>query len=228
MSRLNIVHRDLKPENILLNSKDKKVLDVRIADFGFAMVIGGTSPSEVKDQKVLCGTPGFISPEALRKEGYNLKSDIFSVGAILFSVLTKKYLFDETEYNALMKQNKACSLSGLEERLSKRSLDVKHFLRLLLNKEPSNRPSPKMALSHPWFQNEQVVLKNSLNMNRLLATEKSVSLLKRLFIGPFGNMGVQDSQMGQDAANIHSPINLNRVHELSQSRGELGFGLLQY
>lgn len=46
MVRLNIVHRDLKPENILLNSREDRVYDVRIADFGFAMIMG---QSDVKD-----------------------------------------------------------------------------------------------------------------------------------------------------------------------------------
>ncbi|TNV85325.1 hypothetical protein FGO68_gene11795 [Halteria grandinella] len=220
MVRLNIVHRDLKPENILLNSREDRVYDVRIADFGFAMIMG---QSDVKDQKILCGTPGYISPEALRKEGYNLKSDVFSVGAIIFSVLTKTYLFDETDYQALMKQNKACSLHALEERLYKRSIDARHFIRMLLHRDPGQRPAPMWALCHPWFQDEQVALKNSLNMNRLLATDKSVALLKKFFNGPGyqevnGVLAQQfDSLPGQFASNVYS-----RNNENYQSRGEFG------
>ncbi len=118
MGRMSIVHRDLKPDNILLNSKQDKIYDVRIADFGFATVISQEINCKDKtDIKVLCGTPGYISPEALRKEGYSLKSDIFSVGAMLFSVFTGHHLFNAEDYTELMKQNKICNLTDLDEKL---------------------------------------------------------------------------------------------------------------
>lgn len=90
MQKRNIIHRDLKPDNILLNSNAKGHYDVRIADFGFALRNPG------RDNLLncfICGTPGYIPPEVLRGKDYNLKSDIFSVGSILFNILTGKMLF---------------------------------------------------------------------------------------------------------------------------------------
>ena len=109
MNRLKIVHRDLKPENILLNSRKEKDFDIRIADFGYATKVkkanrdksqkldSGDSCSALSDtemdEKLVCGTAGYIPPEAIIGGGYNPKSDIFSFGSILFSILTLRNLF---------------------------------------------------------------------------------------------------------------------------------------
>jgi len=61
---------------------------VRIADFGLAAHI---KPDEVLTQK--CGTPTYIGPEVLSGSGYNEKADIFSLGSIMFNLVSGKYLF---------------------------------------------------------------------------------------------------------------------------------------
>ncbi len=90
MSRKGIVHRDLKPENILLNSSSPGVFDIRIADFGFAEFLNNV---ESKTWKMICGTPGYIAPEAIVGKGYSVKSDVFSAGSILYSILSLRNLF---------------------------------------------------------------------------------------------------------------------------------------
>lgn len=90
MSRKNIVHRDIKPENILLNSSAPGVFDIRIADFGFAEYI---DPEQSKTWKMVCGTPGYIAPESIVGKGYSVKTDIFSAGSVLYSILSLKNLF---------------------------------------------------------------------------------------------------------------------------------------
>lgn len=105
MSRKNIVHRDLKPENILLHSKSPGVYDVRIADFGFATFVDKIVKAANPDDEIICGTPGYIAPEALEGEGYTLKSDIFSIGSILYNILTLKNLFSGKNYKAVMLKN---------------------------------------------------------------------------------------------------------------------------
>jgi len=82
----NIVHRDLKPENLILASKEDDC-DVRIADFGLATFCNG-DPLTLR-----CGSPGYVAPELLNNEGYDKKADMFSVGAILYMILTGKPLF---------------------------------------------------------------------------------------------------------------------------------------
>ena len=89
MEQKAIIHRDLKPENILLNSGKQNVYDVRIADFGYAIM----TAQVIEPEEYVCGTAGYIPLEALRGKGYNLKSDIFSIGGILYYLLTHKRLF---------------------------------------------------------------------------------------------------------------------------------------
>lgn len=88
-----MIHRDLKPENILLNSIIDGVFDVRIADFGFATTIVEARELFEKRPDLICGTPGYMAPESLNGLGYSLKSDIFSAGSIIYSILTKRNLF---------------------------------------------------------------------------------------------------------------------------------------
>lgn len=139
MSRLGIVHRDLKPDNILLNSKDDKTFDVRLADFGFATKIkSGLNVVKISpDDKVLCGTPGYICPEAINGDGFTLKSDIFCAGAILFVILTLKHFFNGTNYRDIMKVNGQCNLDDLEERMGGFTDEAKNLTRLLMNKDPN-------------------------------------------------------------------------------------------
>merc|ERR1712242_403296 len=77
-----VVHRDLKPENLLLASKQKGAA-VKLADFGLAIEVQG-------DQQAwfgFAGTPGYLSPEVLKKEPYGKPVDIWACGVILYILL---------------------------------------------------------------------------------------------------------------------------------------------
>jgi serine/threonine protein kinase len=173
MSRLGIVHRDLKPDNILLNSKDDKTFDIRLADFGFAAKIKSSQKkTNTTDDKILCGTPGYICPEAINGDGFTLKSDIFCAGAIMFAILTLKHYFNGNSYKEIMRANGQCNLDSLDERMAGFSSEAKDLVRQLMNKDPAKRSSAANALSHGWFANEQTPIKNSLALNKLLARNK--------------------------------------------------------
>ena len=105
-----IVHRDLKLANILLNSNEEGVLDIRIADFGLAKKL---KPGQFISEK--CGTPTYIAPEVLRGDPYSFKADIFSLGSIMYNLLTGRYLFDEEDHNLLLKQNLKCDLTPIKK-----------------------------------------------------------------------------------------------------------------
>lgn len=59
----------------------------------------------------MCGTPSYIAPEMLREEPYDFKADIFSIGSIMFNLLTGMYLFPGDEVEVILKNNKECNLS---------------------------------------------------------------------------------------------------------------------
>ena len=83
-----IVHRDLKLENILLTSTDPSILDIKIADFGFAKKIKLGEKEELQ-----CGTPIYMAPEVFhpneeeKEPGYEFEVDIWSAGVIAFILL---------------------------------------------------------------------------------------------------------------------------------------------
>jgi serine/threonine protein kinase len=178
MSRNGIIHRDLKPENILLNSKQKGVYEIRIADFGFAMAINDEDNNMVTDDNIVCGTAGYIAPEALEGKGYVLKSDIFSVGSILYSMLSLRNLFTGRDYKEIMIRNRTCCLDDLDKKLMCCSPESRDLVRKLLARDPALRPDVTQALAHPWFTEELTALKNSLNLNKLMVEHSNATMPK--------------------------------------------------
>jgi serine/threonine protein kinase len=77
----------------------------------------------------VCGTPGYIPPEAILGMGYSKKSDIFSAGSLFFSILTLKNLFFGKDYQTLMNLNKKCDLSDLEFQMKGCSMEAKNLCR---------------------------------------------------------------------------------------------------
>uniref|UniRef100_A0A0E0KBS4 Protein kinase domain-containing protein n=1 Tax=Oryza punctata TaxID=4537 RepID=A0A0E0KBS4_ORYPU len=78
----NVVHRDLKPQNILLVANNENSL-LKIADFGFAKFLEPSSLAET-----LCGSPLYMAPEVMQAQKYDAKADLWSVGIILYQLVT--------------------------------------------------------------------------------------------------------------------------------------------
>ncbi len=84
----NIVHRDIKPENLMLVDKTK---DVKITDFGLAR--GGSEMQELTKVGQILGTPAYMSPEQCAGEKVDSRSDIYSLGATFYALVTGKMPF---------------------------------------------------------------------------------------------------------------------------------------
>ena len=93
----NVVHRDIKPANIML-LKDTK--DIKVTDFGIARI---TSSSKTKTGVIL-GTPSYMSPEQVSGKKVDGRSDIFSLGVVLFELLTGQKPFASEDITSLMYQ----------------------------------------------------------------------------------------------------------------------------
>lgn len=83
MHKKGIIHRDLKPDNILVLDKDS--MQVCIADLGLACYFSDTASLLKK-----CGSPGYVDPDILKNLPCTEKSDIFSLGCLLFKLITGK------------------------------------------------------------------------------------------------------------------------------------------
>ena len=82
-------------------------MDLRIADFGLSEFL----PKDGTLLERRCGSPGYSAPEMLKGLGYNEKSDIFSIGSILFNILTGRALFPGRDLNKILQLNRNCNLA---------------------------------------------------------------------------------------------------------------------
>ena len=90
----NIVHRDLKPHNILINEITK---EIKLCDFGFAREFKDTLLTDT-----VCGSPLYMAPELLQNQKYNIKSDIWSLGIIMYEIVMKNHPFKSNNITDLM------------------------------------------------------------------------------------------------------------------------------
>ncbi|KAJ0984039.1 hypothetical protein J5N97_002395 [Dioscorea zingiberensis] len=93
----NLIHRDLKPQNLLLSTNDENYT-LKIADFGFARSLQPRGLAET-----LCGSPLYMAPEIMQLQKYDAKADLWSVGAILFQLVTGKTPFTGNNQMELLK-----------------------------------------------------------------------------------------------------------------------------
>lgn len=92
----NLIHRDLKPQNLLLSMSDSNAV-LKIADFGFARPLQPQGLAET-----LCGSPLYMAPEIMQFQKYDAKADLWSVGTILFQLVTGKTPFSGNNQMQLM------------------------------------------------------------------------------------------------------------------------------
>lgn len=91
----DILHRDLKPENVMIESRRDAPDSVKVLDFGIVKLLAaGEGASTLTQAGLVCGTPGYMSPEQLRGGDVDARSDLFSVGVVLYEMLTHKLPFD--------------------------------------------------------------------------------------------------------------------------------------
>lgn len=149
MHHKKIVHRDIKLDNILINEISKGEYDVKIADFGLA-----TFMPDNKDDKLTekCGTPCYVAPEILRGHPYDFKCDSFSLGSMLFNLVTGRYLFNGENKDELLKKNLVCDMTNAKVFIkSAVSEKLGDLIVNLLEPNPEKRLSVREALGHPFF-----------------------------------------------------------------------------
>nr|QHR97353.1 calcium/calmodulin-dependent protein kinase type II subunit alpha isoform A1 [Laodelphax striatellus] len=147
-----VVHRDLKPENLLLASKAKGAA-VKLADFGLAIEVQGEQHAWFG----FAGTPGYLSPEVLKKEPYGKPVDIWACGVILYILLVGYPPFWDEDQHRLYAQIKAGAYDYPSPEWDTVTPEAKNLINQMLTVNPSKRITASEALKHPWIcQRERV------------------------------------------------------------------------
>ncbi len=134
----NVLHRDLKPANVMIDGQGR----VRITDFGLAGFA-----DEFQDDDVRVGTPAYMAPEQLAGKEVSIKSDIYSLGLVLFEVFTGKRAFQAesiAEIKRLHEGGVPSSMSGTVEDLDPA---VERVILHCLETNPHDRPASALAVA---------------------------------------------------------------------------------
>ncbi|HET7752662.1 MAG TPA: protein kinase [Anaeromyxobacteraceae bacterium] len=138
----HILHRDLKPENVMIEARRDARDSVKVLDFGIAKVLAeGESASTLTQAGLVCGTPGYMSPEQLRGGDLDPRSDLFSVGVVLYEMLTHKLPFDVPTPMEMLHKHLSEPIPPPGERSGRRiSPALEDVIMQALSPLPSDRP----------------------------------------------------------------------------------------
>ncbi|KAJ3135406.1 calcium calmodulin-dependent protein kinase type 1G, partial [Irineochytrium annulatum] len=142
-----VAHRDLKPENLLLSDKSPRS-KIMISDFGLSKIF-----SEDEVMRTACGTPGYVAPEVLRRQGYGREVDLWSLGVITYILLCGYPPFYDQNNVELFRQIMAGRYEFDRPWWDNISDTAKDFIRKLLVLDPRSRFTARAALNHPFIVN---------------------------------------------------------------------------
>ncbi|KAM9456393.1 serine/threonine-protein kinase PLK2 [Clarias gariepinus] len=134
-----ILHRDLKLGNFFIN----EAMELKIGDFGLAAKL---EPVENR-RRTICGTPNYLSPEVLNKQGHGCESDVWALGCVMYTMLLGRPPFETTN----LKETYRCIREARYTMPSTLSPQAKHLISIMLAKSPEDRPSLDDILHHDFF-----------------------------------------------------------------------------
>lgn len=172
----NVVHRDLKPENLLLLDKVSDT-NLKLADFGFAARCD-------EDLYAAVGTLTYMAPELLLGNPYKQEADIWSLGVILYVLLSGYAPFNGNNDEAIMASVTGGPLAFFQDAWTEVSDDAKGLVRLMLNRDQEERVTAQQVLDHPWVAHAEDVEDHQLSgIGKRLKEFKTKQLMKKAMQG---------------------------------------------
>lgn len=142
--RQQILHRDLKPANVMVDSRSDEPDFVKLLDFGIAKGLKlSDGQGGLTQTGIVCGTPGYMSPEQWEAVELDARSDLYSVGALLYEMLTGSLPYQAQTPMQLMRKYLTESLEWPSQRRPDRpvSPDLEALVMRALSPEPAERPA---------------------------------------------------------------------------------------
>jgi Protein kinase domain len=133
-----VVHRDLKPSNVMLDGAGK----ARITDFGLAGIAANIQGAEVR-----AGTPAYMAPEQLAGTEVTPKSDIYSLGLVMYEVLTGRRAYDAATLPELMKAREEGTITNPSALVKDLEPLIERVILRCLDKDPARRPSSALQVA---------------------------------------------------------------------------------
>ncbi|KJH43003.1 kinase domain protein [Dictyocaulus viviparus] len=167
-----VAHRDLKPSNIMYASNSGESESLRIIDFGFAK----QSRAENGMLMTPCYTAQFVAPEVLKRQGYDRSCDVWSLGVLLYAMLSGQTPFamgPDDPADEILKRVGEGRVTMEGKPWMDISDSAKDLVRKLLDVDTSRRPTAKQILQHPWITH-----RNSLPANVIVNNVYSVESVK--------------------------------------------------
>jgi len=148
MHEIGVIHRDLKPENILFATHEADS-PIKVTDFGLSKFVDN---AWTKNLKTPCGTPAYVAPEVLLRKGYNNMCDLWSVGVILYLLVSGYPPFYGSDLNKLCRRIVKGSYDFLPKPFKNVSDDAKNVINGLLKVKSDVRLTAHQLLDNPWVK----------------------------------------------------------------------------
>ncbi|XP_030071159.1 ribosomal protein S6 kinase alpha-5 [Microcaecilia unicolor] len=176
MHDVGVVHRDLKPENFLFTDENDSS-EIKIIDFGFARL----KPPDNQPLKTPCFTLHYAAPELLNDNGYDESCDLWSLGVILYTMLSGQVPFQSQEKSLtwssaeeIMKKIKTGDFSFEGEAWKNVSQEAKDLIQGLLTVDPNKRSKMSSLRYNEWLQDGSQLSSNPLMTPDILGSSGAV------------------------------------------------------
>ena len=133
-----VVHRDLKPANVMLDGAGK----ARITDFGLAGVVANLQGADVR-----AGTPAYMAPEQLAGKEVSIKSDIYSLGLVMYEVLTGRRAYDAATLAELIKSRHQGTITNPSTIVKDLDPLIERVILRCLEEDPEKRPASALQVA---------------------------------------------------------------------------------
>ncbi len=166
---VGIIHRDLKPDNIMLTNRQGNADYAKVLDFGLAKVFGDVQGDDTITQAgMVTGTPRYMSPEQARGLKLDARTDIYSLGVVLYEMLTGKHPFDAESALDYMHKHTSAPVPGPRERVD--GLQLMPRTEQVLMKALAKKPEDRFQSAREMQREVRTILRDFPDAARSAAT----------------------------------------------------------